>query len=496
MIGDNLPVLIVVVPLLAALVIPLVRKGNVAWFVAMTACIAVFAGAIALLVRVSDHGPISYALGNWPPPIGIEYRVDRLNSFVLLIVSGISVVVTLFARLSVAKEIPADRIHFFYSAYLMCITGLLGITITGDAFNLYVLLEISSLATYTLVAMGTQPHALRASFNYLVLGTIGATFLLIGIGHLYMATGTLNMLDLQQRLPDLMESRTVRSGFAFIIVGASLKLALFPLHLWLPNAYTHAPSSVTALLAATATKVGAYILLRFLFTIFGIEFSFGTLQADKVLLLAASVAVITGSVIAIRQDNIKRMLAYSSIAQIGYIALGIGLASVTGVTAGILHLFNHALMKGALFLAIGCVAYRAGLVNIDSIAGLGRRMPWTFAAFTAAGLSLIGIPLTTGFISKWYLVLAAFEKGWWPIAVLVLIGSLLALVYVWRVVESAYFRPLLKSGRNIKEAPFQMLVPTWILVLANIYFGINTELTVGAANESAIMLLGAITGNP
>jgi multicomponent Na+:H+ antiporter subunit D len=311
-----------------------------------------------------------------------------------------------------------------------------------------------------------------------------------------MATGTLNMLDLHERLPILMESRTVRSGFAFIIVGASLKLALFPLHLWLPNAYTYAPSSVTALLAATATKVGAYILLRFLFTIFGIEFSFGTLHADKVMMTAASVAIIIGSLIAIRQENIKRMLAYSSIAQIGYIALGIGLASVTGMTAGILHLFNHALMKGALFLALGCVAYRVGLVTVDSVAGLGRRMPWTFAAFTAGGLSLIGVPLTTGFISKWYLVLAAFEKGWWPIAVLVLIGSLLALVYVWRVVESAYFRPMSKTGRNIKEAPLAMLVPTWILVLANIYFGTNTNLTVGSANESAKMLLGLISGNP
>jgi len=337
MIGNNLPVLIVVVPLLAALVIPLVRKGNVAWFVAMTACIAVFAGAIELLVRVSDHGPISYALGNWPPPIGIEYRIDRLNAFVLLIVSGISVVVTLFARLSVAREIPADRVLFFYSAYLMCITGLLGITITGDAFNLYVLLEISSLATYTLVAMGAQPHALRASFNYLVLGTIGATFLLIGIGHLYMATGTLNMLDLHQRLPSLMESRTVRSGFAFIIVGASLKLALFPLHMWLPNAYTHAPSAVTALLAATATKVGAYVLLRFLFTIFGIEFSFGTLHADKVLLTAASVAIIVGSVIAIRQDNIKRMLAYSSIAHAGYILMAVPAAADPRPRLGAAH---------------------------------------------------------------------------------------------------------------------------------------------------------------
>ncbi len=496
MIGDNLPVLIVVVPLLGALTAPLSGRGNRPWALATVVTLVVLALSVALLARVMHTGTVSYALGDWPPPVGIEYRVDLLNAFVLLIVAGISAVVTVFARLSVAKEIAAERIRFFYSAYLMCITGLLGITVTGDAFNLYVLLEISSLSTYVLVAMGTRPQALRASFNYLILGTVGATFLLIGVGHLYLATGTLNMMDLSHRLAGLADSRTVRSGFAFIIVGASLKLALFPLHVWLPDAYTHAPSSVTSLLAATATKVGAYILLRFLFTIFGVGFSFETLHADTVLLIAAAIAVIVGSLTAIRQNNIKRMLAYSSIAQIGYIALGIGLASVTGLTAGILHLFNHALMKGALFLALGCVTYRVGSVHIDALAGLGRRMPWTFAAFTAGGLSLIGIPLTTGFISKWYLVRAALETGWWPVALLVLIGSLLALVYIWRVLEAAYFRPAPKTARDIHEAPLSLLVPTWLLVLANLFFGVDTNLTVGTASRAAAMLLGSAIGSP
>ena len=492
----NLPVLIVVLPLLAALAAPLLGRGNKPWLLATIVSFSVLLLTIVLLMRVMQTGTISYALGNWAPPIGIEYRVDRFNAFVLLIIAVISAVVTVFARLSVAREIPADRVHFFYSAYLMCITGLFGVTITGDVFNLYVLLEISSLATYVLVAMGRQPMALRASFNYLILGTVGATFLLIGIGHLYIATGTLNMLDLSQRLTELADNRTVRSGFAFIIVGASLKLALFPLHLWLPNAYTYAPSAVTALIAGTATKVGAYILIRFLFTIFGIEFSFGVLHADTVLLIMAAIAIIVGSVIAIRQNNIKRMLAYSSIAQIGYITLGIGLASATGLTAGILHLFNHAMMKTALFLALGCVIYRVGSVHIDALRGLGRRMPWTFAAFTVAGLSLVGIPLTTGFVSKWYLVLAAFETDRWPIAVLVLVGSLLALIYIWRVVEAAYFQPLAKTNRNVKEAPLSLLVPTWLLVLANLYFGIDTKLTVGGASQAASLLLGSVTGAP
>ena len=494
MIVKNLPVLIVVVPLFAALLAPFTRRLRAAWPLTMIATIMVFGLSVALLQQVLDHGTVSYAMGDWAPPWGIEYRVDRLNAFVLLIVSGIALVVTPFARLSVAKEIASDRVHFFYSMYLLCITGLLGIVVTGDAFNLYVLLEVSSLSTYVLVAMGTKRQALKASFNYLVLGTIGATLLLIGIGQLYMVTGTLNMADLAERLSSLHDSRTVRTGFAFIIVGASLKLALFPLHAWLPNAYTQAPSSVAALLAGTSTKVGAYVLLRFIFTIFGVDFSFSQLHTDVFVAVLAAAAVLYGSLAAIRQNNVKRMLAYSSIGQIGYIVLGIGIAHVTGLAAGIIHLFNHALIKTALFLALGCVFYRTTSVTLEDMRGLGRKMPWTMAAFVVGGLSLIGMPLTVGFISKWYLVLAALERGWWPAAVVVLVGSLLAIVYVWRVVEAAYLQPAAGNRREIREAPLSMLIPLWLLIAANVYFGLDTSLTTGVAFEAARSLLaGAVS---
>jgi multicomponent Na+:H+ antiporter subunit D len=490
MIDTNLPALIVVVPLLAAALAPFTRQLRAAWPLTMITTIAVFVLSVVLLQRVLEHGTISYAMGNWAPPWGIEYRVDKLNAFVVLIVSAIALAVTPFARLSVAKEIASDRVHFFYCMYLLCITGLLGIVVTGDAFNLYVLLEVSSLSTYVLVAMGTKRHALKASFDYLVLGTIGATLLLIGIGQLYIVTGTLNMVDLAERLADLHDNRTVRTGFAFIVVGASLKLALFPLHAWLPGAYTHAPSTVAALLAGTSTKVGAYVLLRFIFTVFGVEFSFDQLQTDLVVLVLAVAAIFYGSLVAIRQNDVKRMLAYSSISQIGYIVLGVGIANATGLAAGIIHLFNHALIKTALFLALGCVFYRIASVNLEDMRGLGRKMPWTMAAFVGGGLSLIGVPLTAGFISKWYVVLAALERGWWPLAAVVLVGSLLAVVYVWRVVEAAYFQSAPKTPRDVREAPLSMLLPLWSLIAANVYFGLDASLTTGVALEAARSLLG------
>ena len=215
------------------------------------------------------------------------------------------------------------------------------------------------------------------------------------------------------------------------------------------------------------------------------------ISSGYVLMPFAIAAMFVGSAVAIFEPDIKRMLAYSSVAQIGYMILGISLATSLGVAAGLLHLFNHALIKGALFLAMGCVFYRIGSVQLADMAGLGKRMPWTMGAFVAGGLSLIGVPATVGFISKWYLILAALEKGWWWVAVLVLLSSLLAIVYVWRVVEVAYFKDAPDGATEVREAPLVMLVPTWTLIAANIYFGLDTRVSVGIALKAAKSLVGA-----
>ena len=295
------------------------------------------------------------------------------------------------------------------------------------------------------------------------------------------------MMDLSSRLPAVFEHHTVHTAFAFIIVGVGLKLAMFPLHLWLPNAYTYAPSTVTVFLAATATKVAVYVMLRLVFTVFSTGFAYVTPTNDMFMLLGV-LGVIVASVYAINQHDAKRLLAYSSVAQIGYILMGMGFASALGLTASVVHIFNHALMKGALFMAVGALVYRIGYSQISQFKGLGRQMPWTFAALVIAGLSLIGVPGTAGFISKWYLVLAAIEQQAWFIAVVILGGSLLAVVYMWKLVETLFFQPVSEAAISIKEAPLSLLIPTWVLVLANIYFGLNTELTINAA-EAAVKIL-------
>ena len=489
MISTHLPVLQVVIPLLAAPACILIRQATVTWLLALVVSWVSFLISLSLLYQAFYSGSLSYELGGWAAPWGIEYKVDMVNAFVLVIVSGISSIVLISARASLLHELGMRRIHLVYTAWLLCLTGLLGIATTGDVFNVFVFLEISSLSSYLLISLGPDRRALTAAFQYLIMGTIGATFILIGIGLLYMMTGTLNMSDLAMRIPDVSDTTTIHAAFAFLVLGIALKAAVFPLHYWLPNAYTYAPSAVTAFLAATATKVSIYLLLRFFFDIFSEHFSMRTMRLGEILLVLGLVATFSMSLVAIFQQNVKRMLAYSSVAQVGYMVLGIGLASATGLTAAILHLFNHALMKGALFLSLGCIFFRLNSHDIKDLAGIGRQMPWTMTAFILGGLSLIGVPLTVGFISKWYLILASLERDWWWLAVLIVASSLLSVIYIWRVVEVAYFKTA--AHGNISEAPLGLLLPTWILVLANIYFGVNASATVSYASAAAGQLLGA-----
>lgn len=487
--GNHISLLLVVVPLIAAPVVAILPRGRLPWalsFIVAAAC-AVLAGV--QLWTVLHEGTILYELGGWAPPWGIEYRIDTVNAFVTLIVASIAAITLPYALLSVEREIPAAKIPLFYSALLLCLTGLLGITQTGDIFNIFVFLEISSLASYALISLGQDRRAFTAAYQYLIMGTIGATFYLIGVGLIYSQTGSLNMQDLANILPDVLQLNTVHTGFAFIMIGIALKLALFPLHLWLPNAYTYAPSVVTVFLAATATKVAVYVMLRILFTVFPHGYALST-PAEELFIIAGITGIISASIYAIYQVNIKRLLAYSSVAQVGYMVLGIGFTSAAGLTATLVHLFNHALMKGALFMAIGAIIYRIGDCRMEQIHGLGKAMPWTFGAIVIGGLSLVGVPGTAGFISKWYLVVAALEQEAWISVAVILLGSLLAVVYVGKLIEALYFKPLTDTNKVVSEAPVLLLIPTWGLVLANLYFGLDTDLTVRVAEKAAAALAG------
>lgn len=495
--AQHLPALQVVLPLISAPLAVLLRRGGLAFAIVTAAAWAAFATAIALWLQVDSGGTISYHIGSWEPPWGIEYRIDRLSSFVLVLVSGMAAVVLPYSRASVEREIPHESHYLFYAMMGLCMTGLLGITITGDAFNLFVFLEISSLSAYVLIALGRDRRSLTASYQYLIMGSIGATFIVIAIGFLYLLTGTLNLADMANRLARIDNSRPLLAALAFFTVGVSLKAAMFPLHQWLPNAYTYAPSAVTAFLAATATKVSLYALIRFYFTVFGQSLVFDKLPLPQIMLLLSLFAMFGANFIAIFQDNLKRLFAYSSVGQIGYITLGLSFDTVHGVGASIMHLFNHGIAKGGIFLLIGGIVakltIRQGIPpapTFERLAGLSKRMPITCFGIVLGGLSLIGVPGTAGFISKWHLVLAAIEHGQMWLVGAIMLSSLLAVAYVWRFVEAAYFRELPEGQEEEwSETSLGLLIPAWLLIGATIWFGFDTSFTVGSALDAARQLL-------
>ena len=492
MISEHLSAIQVVIPLLAAPLCVIFRSAIAAWVIAALTGVMCVINSLAIVMQVKASGLITYVLGGWAAPWGIEYRIDSANAFVLLIISIVYVITVLYSYKSVQLEIREDKRLWFYTALILCFTGLCGITISGDVFNIFVFLEISSLSSYVLISFGSNRRCLTAALRYLFLGTIAATFYLIGVGLLYALTGTLNMYDLENRLPEVADHRAAYTAFGFIVVGLGIKMAMFPLHNWLPTAYAYAPSVVTAFLAGTATKAAVYVFARLMFQVFPSDYFTDVTFTYWIVLILGVAGALVASTIAFYQKDLKRLFAWSSIGQIGYMVIGLGLATSAGIAASFLHLFNHALMKTAIFMAIGGLLFVTGSTRISSLENAGRRMPWTMAAILIGGLSLIGVPFTTGFISKWYLVTAALDQGHWWLAGLVLLGSLITAAYVWKIVEQAYFRPNPKAVIEREEAPLALLIPTWILVLANIYFGINAQFTGQQALAAAMALLRPI----
>ncbi|MCG8401440.1 MAG: monovalent cation/H+ antiporter subunit D family protein [Firmicutes bacterium] len=489
----HFPILVVVVLLISAAIVPIIgrRDWKISWLWTVAATLVSLVLSLWLLHTVMQVGKISYWLGGWEPPWGIEYAYDPLNAFVLSVVAFLAFVAAVYSKDVLPSEIEEQKIPFYYCMYILFITGLMGMVATGDIFNVYVFLEITSLAGYVLIGVSKNRQALMASYTYLILGTIAATFILLGIGYLYMATGTLNMADLGQRLPELYHSKVVLVGFAFLAVGLSIKVALFPLHNWLPNAYTYAPSVTSVIMAATATKVGAYVMIRMLFTVFNPQFEVVVIHLAELLLILSVVAILVGSVLAVAQTNIKKMLAYSSIGQIGYITLGIALLNTTGLTGSVLHILNHTLMKGALFMVAGAVVYRLGITSIRDFTGLGKKMPFTMAAFTVGALSMIGVPLTVGFVSKWYLAVGSLEAGMWYLLPVILFSSLLTAVYFWRVIDNIYFKNPVEGSVAVGsgDAPAGVVIPAMTVAALCVVFGIFASWPVTVAQKAAGLLI-------
>jgi multicomponent Na+:H+ antiporter subunit D len=477
--SPQLPAIIVVCPLVISFLVFLSGwwSKRAGFPLAIGALLICLVSSFVILKTVIEQGTIQYWLGGWRPPWGIEYRVDHFNAFMLVLVSSLALISAIYARRTVEFELP-DRLGLFWSLYLLLITGLLGIIVTGDMFNLFVLLEVASLTSYALIAIG-KGRATVAGFRYLIIGTIGASFYLIGLGYLYIMTGSLNMEDLRILLPPLYSTTVVQAAFIFILIGFGIKIALFPMHAWQPDAYTYAPSAVSIIISTAMAKTSTYALIRIIFSVFTLEFITDFLPLFDVLCWIAATAIIVGSIVAMVQHNLKKMLAYSSVANVGYIVLAIGLSPFTsfGLTPALMHILNHAVIKGCMFMVAGAFIYKLDLWDIREFEGLGRRMPYTCFAMILAALAMIGMPPSAGFVTKWYLILAALDAKKYLFVAVIFFSTLLMIIYFWRVVEIMYIRADARGGKTlafaVDEVPPSMLIPSLSLGVLTFVIGIT-----------------------
>ncbi len=489
---DQAPAFMLVVPVFASLVLTLIGPlGHRAAYGLLIIAIAVsLAAALATLVQVVQAGQaVHYRMGDWMPPMGIELVIDHLSAGVLVLISACALLTAIYSMHTARQDNP-DRLNHYYALFALLVAGLLGMTATGDVFNLYVLLEISALSSYGLLARG-KGKAYYATFRYLVMGTIGASFYLLGVGYIYIMTGSLNMADLAEILsrPELKESVNVRIGFTLIILGVWIKMALFPLHAWLPNAYSRAGTTTACLIAPLMTKVSVYVMLRIMFTVFSADYIFQQIAWSRLVIYLASTAAVLGMITALAQRDLRKMLAYIIVAEIGYLTGGAWLANTAGYTGAVYHILADGLMTLCLFMAVGAIIYRTGESTASAMQGIFQRMPVTAGVFLVAAASVVGIPPTCGFFSKWYLLQGAVQAGAWVFIAALLIAGLVAAVLFFKLLERAFFGRLddavteQGSGKphaaalkiRMQEAPLTMLLPLVFTGAALFGLGIYTN---------------------
>lgn len=490
---NNIPALLVAIPLLVSAVVSIISSARIAWILTFSTTLVCLFMAFELIDIVSSKQTLTYAFGGWEPPWGIAFIVDSVNVYLILLVAFISVIATIYAYTMLAREIAAEDLSKAYAVWLLTIASLFGLSMTGDAFNLFVFLEISALSSVTLIALGAgqDRRALIAAYNYLIIGAIGATFYVIGVGYLYAATGTLNLVNIIERLNELGTNQAAITGLAFMLAGIMVKAGIFPVHIWLPAAYSYAPSAVSSLLSAVATKVAIYYFARLLFGIFINITQLIDFFLLFVLMPVSVIAIFYGTIAAIYQTDIKRLFALSSIAQIGYITFAFSLNSHSGISAGFIHIVNHAVIKGALFMAVGIFAVGIGKrATMVSLRGVGRQMPITFAGFVIAGLALIGVPLTAGFISKLYLFKAIFETGNVFFVAVIAISSALSVLYLWKIFEVMWLQEPAQPLKIEKE-PTVAYISLWLMVITIAIFGIYSH----GVSSSGMLAANALVGS-
>ena len=485
----HIPILIIISPLLAAFLVLLSRKYKI--ILATASIITSIVFTLTLSSRVLSGDKVTYHLGGWRGPLGISLVVDELSLFFSLIVLGLGLLVIVYSM----PERNYGRTYYFL--LLISLSSMIGVIYTADIFNMYVFYELLSLAVYLLIAYPKTGVTLRASFNYLIMGGVGLSFFLLGVGFLYAMTGTLDIFYIAERLPAAFNSsmQMVIMSFVLIATGMGIKIAVFPLHGWLPDAHSMAPSPVSALLSGVTVKIGIYCLIRVVYTVFSTEM-FLLISSHNILIVLGVVSLLFGASMALVQKDLKRLLAYSTINQLGIVLIGLGIGTELGLTGALFHVLNHAIMKSTLFFCAGIMIAETGTREVKGLSGFGRQQPAIAFSFVIASLGMIGIPPINGFASKWLICLAAVEAGYTFLVVIILIASTIAAAYYFRVIQ-VLFGGSLKQGPMTAHEGEQVIHrgnlfrswPIYILAAGCLLLGLLPALGISLVKPAVSLLL-------
>jgi proton-translocating NADH-quinone oxidoreductase chain N len=480
------PVLLIIIPLGLAFMIPLLGliSERIVKFVPFVAFLANLILSLKLFPQVLEQ-PVSVTFGGFLPPFGINLVAGPVGVLFATLIALVGLLVSVYA-FDYIKEGAREKYHILY---LLLLTGATGVVLTGDIFNLFVFFEILCISSYSLVGYFGDKAGVESAVKYLIQGAIGSSLILIGIGLLYGQFGTLNMADIAGRIQSI-HAVSIFVPLVFMMTGFGVEAAIFPLNAWLPDAHSSAPSSISAILSGIAIEVGLYAMVRIIFTLFGAS------NILSFLLFLGVITLLIGELCAFSQENIKRMLAYSSIGQIGLIVFALSIVSVEGITGGLFQLVSHSLGKALLFLAAGYMIYRSGSMNISSLEGMGRRMPYTSFAFTIGAFSIVGLPPFIGFPGKFMIVKAALlqnDRLHTVLVFLILLATIIEGAYFFRVVQAIYFKEAPKPpARKRETAPTSILIPVFIFVGLILAIGVYPKLITGLLESSASELLNRV----